>query len=349
MFVIKDWQIYSIILSVIGVAVSLMFYLLYKIFGEVSLLQTAKEEMSYAITTVLLVAIVLSMFGASGTLTQYLRESAQALYLDIQDASGAQTTNVNAETPVDLVMNEINTTKNTYLLSGMLDYVYYVGLVVYPLGTYTEDAFMSEVVSGAGWRPVTDVISNIFRMSAFYAWVYYIFLQILYFIKYFWGVLFTLGIALRGFRPTRGAGAYLIALSVGMFFVFPITYLLGTHTAVVFMHRVDPTNQNFHIPSMFAPTGTCGPEVNPTGINIPPPSTSIGWAKTVKNIGNSKSFKDKLSDLYDMITHWSSFLYSMLCMMPMVSLVLTLTFILSTTELFGGNIPEVSRGLIRLV
>ena len=38
-----------------------------------------------------------------------------------------------------------------------------------------------------------------------------------------------------------------------------------------------------------------------------------------------------------------------ICLIPLMALTITLTFVLSSTSLFGGNIPEVGRGLIKLI
>jgi len=42
-------------------------------------------------------------------------------------------------------------------------------------------------------------------------------------------------------------------------------------------------------------------------------------------------------------------LINSVCIVPIVALVVTMTFILNGTNLFGGNIPEIGRGLVKLI
>ena len=42
-------------------------------------------------------------------------------------------------------------------------------------------------------------------------------------------------------------------------------------------------------------------------------------------------------------------LVSAICVFPIIALVILLTFVLNTTNLFGGNIPEIGRGLVKLI
>ena len=53
-------------------------------------------------------------------------------------------------------------------------------------------------------------------------------------------------------------------------------------------------------------------------------------------------FDDQLSSLFTHITYT-------ICFLPLVALVLTMTFVLQTSGLFGANIPEIGRGLIRFI
>jgi len=344
MLVIQDWDVYAFILSFLGVIISLIFYLLYKIFQEPILLQVSKEEMNYAITTVLLVVIVIGLVGTSW-LTTSMENMTQAMYkdfnLNVKTTNSGQNVQPKLDSPADLTINMIETIKDKYLNSKIINLIYWTGWPAYVLSTFSEDLYMTEVQSGGGWRPVAEMLSNIYKMTAFYTWVFYIIIQILNFIKYFWGVIFTLGIVLRAFQPTRGAGAYLIALALGLYFIFPLSYLIGEYTALTFVgyYINEPgANPQSAIPSTTIFTGT-----------QPAMSVSPSWMYTVKNRASSPGYIKKLFNYFDFYRHIGPLLYSTLCILPMVALVITLTFVLSTTSLFGGNIPEVGRGLIRLI
>lgn len=349
MLVIHDWDWYAFILSFLGVIVSLIFYLLYKIFQEPVLLQVSKEEMNYAITTVLLVVIVGLLVGTNF----YTGPLASALYKDLSGVFPYTPPAIlNKYTPVDLTISLINTTRNKYISSRLITTMYFVGWPAYVLGSFSEGLFMTEVQSGAGWRPISEMLSNIYKMTAFYTWIFYIILQILYFIKYFWGVIFTLGIVLRAFQPTRGAGAYLIALALGLYFIFPLSYLMGEYTALVFIKHSVENSFTYQINSNNANTISIqGSLPNPsvTSGMAPSISTSPDWMVGIKNIASSSSWTEKIGNYLKFYENIGVILYSTMCILPMVALVITITFVLSTTSIFGGNIPEISRGIIRFL
>ena len=44
----------------------------------------------------------------------------------------------------------------------------------------------------------------------------------------------------------------------------------------------------------------------------------------------------------------SKHLVYVICIFPLIAFTILLTFVLNTTNLFGGNIPEIGRGIVKL-
>ena len=63
-----------------------------------------------------------------------------------------------------------------------------------------------------------------------------------------------------------------------------------------------------------------------------------------------RSNRDALSDMLSFrVTEFTRHLVSAICVFPLIALVILFTFVLNTTNLFGGNIPEIGRGLVKLI
>ena len=73
------------------------------------------------------------------------------------------------------------------------------------------EIFMSEHASGFGLKWIEERIMNTTASLTFYMYVFYLIGHLFDFIKYYAGFFFSIGVALRAFPPTRGAGAYVMA------------------------------------------------------------------------------------------------------------------------------------------
>jgi hypothetical protein len=75
------------------------------------------------------------------------------------------------------------------------------------------------------------------------------------------------------------------------------------------------------------------------------------------NLGRVLEFKNRMEEnaasLNEMltlqVTEFVRHLVSAICIFPLIAFVILLTFVLNTTNLFGGNIPEIGRGLVKLI
>ena len=170
-----------------------------------------------------------------------------------------------------------------------------------------------------------------------------ILIHILNFVKYYAGFFFSIGVVLRAFPPTRGAGAYLMAMSIGLYFVFPISYLLIASAALPHTQSIltEPVaSGDFHYNCL-----------------IPDPNDVKALGCNAADISSAMSLPDQLaankeqmeSAMTIQIDDFTRHISHVICLFPMIAFVVLLTFVLNTTNLFGGNIPEIGRGLVKLI
>ena len=348
MLVYADWVPVALLFSMLGFLVALVLYILYKIFGEHTLMQSAELEVNYAITTVLLVFVVVALIQTTSNTKPLIKGILETwgggISTDILNATG-HNIQYTGQTmpPMDGVKVILNTTtkKITELYSSIPFKI--AELTAFSGITYYQEIWMSEPTTGGGFQAVADRLSSILKMGTFYMWVYYMLIQMINFTETYWSVLLTIGIAFRAFAPTRGAGAFLISFALGMYIIAPISYLLGVYTMVNIEQSYYPgaiSSDMFSGLTKVTKTNAC----QIMGSNK---LTSVGdMGKLINTWKRWSSFLDKM---FSYITKMFGYMYTILCMLPMVTLVVVISFILSTTSLFGGVIPEISRGIVRLL
>jgi len=143
-------------------------------------------------------------------------------------------------------------------------------------------------------------------------------------------IFLPIGILLRAFPPTRGAGAVLIALAIGFYMVFPLTYtVLASSTSTI--------------------PGCGAMSVQMTGVTKiqkacpASPSSAIGMIEQATeglDTGSAAmtSIKSSATDI-----RYYAFLYLI------IALGVALIFVRSVSPILGADISEIGRSMIRMV
>jgi hypothetical protein len=141
-------------------------------------------------------------------------------------------------------------------------------------------------------------------------------------------LLIAIGFPLRAFPPTRGGGAYLIAMGFALYFVMPTAYMMG-------------------VSIFFTGFGSCNPMIsNNLFQNI--------------NAGNDPNALYLLiSSLMHIFSHLTQFLTNLnnfaidlvknFCLIPIFALAITLTFVNIGSTFLGARLSEIGRGLVKLI
>ncbi|HII53789.1 hypothetical protein COT30_04985 [Candidatus Micrarchaeota archaeon CG08_land_8_20_14_0_20_49_17] len=153
--------------------------------------------------------------------------------------------------------------------------------------------------------------------------------------------LLPLGLVLRSFALTRGAGAFLMALAISGYFLYPMTYvmmfpILGNSAFNCYHHGIGTGGEGtidlpYTINSYLE--ADCGADLS---------STMSSYYFVQQNDSGIRAFIKGLTDvLLPMITR--------VFILPAVPLVVLFTFMRALTSLFGADIAEIGRGLVKLI
>ncbi|MFH2100524.1 MAG: hypothetical protein ABII71_00350 [Candidatus Micrarchaeota archaeon] len=346
------WETIAITAAAFSVMGAVILIMVSRLLELRNLEQIAKAEFTFAASTVLIVLLAMGIFDVveqalmpfAGFLYAYALGAPGAvidLRLDDGTADGA---------PIETLLDYAKLFMATPMLcvEEFMYILYLLSIPVEAIASTFMEIFMSEHASGFGFKWLAERITNTTQMLTFYTYVYYIMYHMLDFIKYYAGFFFSVGVILRAFPLTRGGGAYVMAISMGLYFIFPLTYILISAVSMphamanmIVVDDVDShTVDGFYVCAL--------PQVPRYLEDLGCGSDSASSLLRMRSILDVN--RDLISDL--MTVHFSELtrhLVSAMCIFPMVAFVILLTFVLNTSNLFGGNIPEIGRGLVRLI
>ncbi len=186
--------------------------------------------------------------------------------------------------------------------------------------------------TGSGTGIYDMMFQNLFAQIVFYEVMYFLLYKILVLFKYFlFPLMFPVGVALRGFRPSRSLGAFFMALSLSFYIVFPFVYLFSM--------------------MLFPSISKCAPQIVSFDdkCSMLDPSygdyTSLEAAKQFFSLGwefISSSFKEGFEEFFRSVA-------LAFCLYPFLAFSFAATTTNIGTTLFGGRIPEIGRGLIKFI
>jgi hypothetical protein len=342
------WKTISIGAAAIAVLGSVMLIMVSRLFSMRNLEQVAKTEFIYAVSTILIVVMVV---GTINLIEPQLADPGNSLARDLfllgyglpstTPATFFSTVPSNEVTLIDWMKLYMNAPAQC--VQEFMQVLYWLEVPVAAATSLYMEIFMSEQASGFGLKWVEERIMNAAQSLTFFIYINYLLGYVFDFVKYYAGFFFSIGVALRSFPPTRGAGAYLMAMSFGLYFVFPLSYILVATFGLPYAHsnivQFDPNNVDATICAL--------PEV--------PDITDLGCGAT--DPGRIQELPDRIransptltSMLQTSLDDFGKNLIHSICIFPMIAFVILLTFVLNTTNLFGGNIPEIGRGLVKLI
>lgn len=340
-----DWQAISVGAAALSVVASAGLIMLSRLFSLRNLEQIAKTEFVFAASTVLIVAMVVMIVnlaeprlgGADNSLARCLYLSSFGLQCD-DPASFTNQTSL-----IDWMKLYMQTP--TQCVQRFMSVLYALAVPVDAMASVYMEIFMSEHASGFGVKWISERILNATASFSFYMYMFFLIAHTFDFIKYYGGFFFSIGVAMRAFPPTRGAGAYIMALSFGLYFVFPLAYIT---IASLSLPHVQSNIIAFNATASGGPGYAC---------SLPPPADLTPYACGGADFGRVaelqatiRSNSDQLVDFLTIrIDDFQKHLVHALCIFPMIAFVVLLTFVLNATNLFGGNIPEIGRGLVKLI
>ncbi len=316
----EGWEAVCLLISVISVIGTAILIMAAKLFSLKELEQGAKAELTFAISTVFIVLfLVLAVNFADSLATEFAKESSKIIF-------GREMHANNFWEVSKLYMNNIY---ECYLISEKI--LVSIDAGVSTIARLNFSALMFDPIGAYTFGMMHEFIANILGLLYYFKWGYKLMIKTVDFFFYIgFPILFPTGVALRAFPPTRGTGAYIMAFSIGIYFIFPIAYLLAI--GVMQSPFFCPTFFLKFVPLLLDPCET--EDINIFGL-------AFSWV-----MGNLEFinvfFKEFIPGLLREVC-------LNLCIFPFVALMITFSFVNSGSSLFGANIPEVGRGLVKLI
>ncbi len=172
-----------------------------------------------------------------------------------------------------------------------------------------------------------SLISFLYRLVLYLRLAYFVLLKLLLLIKNFLPIILAIALPLRAFAPTRSAGAYLIAISLGFYLVFPFV-LIDQYVAI-----------NDYSSLSILPKEISGP---------------LDVYERIRGDVSTVILLQQISGLHfnlflKTIAKLSTSVCLNVCIAPIIALGVTMTFANIVTSILGGKISEISRGLFKLI
>ena len=145
-------------------------------------------------------------------------------------------------------------------------------------------------------------------------------------------IFLPIGLILRAFPITRGAGGLVTAFSLGFAFVFPISYVL----IVAMMPNTGAACSQITMMNSAATTNPETPCLNNPGSQM-------------KEYYKLKSEKGKLGGIVEFFGSTINVFFLQSLFYPLVALIITFTFIRQTSSLMGADLAEIGRGLMKII
>lgn len=199
--------------------------------------------------------------------------------------------------------------------------------------TFANEPIGTEPLGGWYASLYTGMFKYIAGNSANAILLNYVQIRFLGMIKYMMPPLILIGLILRGFAPTRGAGGLFLAVGFGFFFVYPI--------AIAILIALQPLPQESFCTTV-KPPEVIDPSVE-TAISLTNPGEQLSYLSALdENSNEVASLAAKMRNLIPVF-------YLQAVYFPLVALIVTFTFVREMSSLFGADLNEIGRGLIKLI
>ncbi len=350
---VAEWQVISLGLVNLAVFVSALIYLAAKFFNSPQLEAASKSELIQAFASAVLIVFVLIAVpyfakAECAMLADFYKHSMQNVgYLWLNSGGG----NRIYLTPD--MMSNLNSPPlaAVYFFDGLLNQYYVVGSEVYhwdmafqELGQISEiDVFMN-TPKGVGFISLyTSLTTSVLNQFYFYVlWFKFLIYVLLFFHAFALPILFPAGAALRAFPPTRGVGAYVIAFTLGAYFVFPFALLcLFFVVSTPFVSATMYTGAGVHaaIPTHEGTYALLGVKMGATESKSAVDYFMLQSAHLLSNV------KETVKLFYNIV----QVLLTQACLFPFAAIAFTMATIHGLNQLFGARIPEIGRGIIKFI
>ena len=327
-----EWIIYSTLIAAISFFAVLLLQMAANAFGIRELSMWAKSEYMHVIVSFLIILFAVAMLtGGSaiiGQLTQQIALHSGNVRLSDSASSGLSDP---TEIGKAYLLSVIGCEKDLYRT------VYWFNVIFESAGKLTIDIRGEEpVASGFAMSGVSTLYHYINNNVVYLILFHYIQYGMLQFSAYaMLQVFLPIGLALRAFAPTRGVGGLVTAFALGFAFVFPMSYVV----IVAMMPQIG---------GMCAEVGNIQQSRQFQYLTSDYPCFSNEGEQT-ELVMKLKKEEGWLGGIFAWLKSIVPLLFLQALFYPLAALIITISFIRQTGSLFGADLAEIGRGLVKII
>lgn len=324
----SGWIGVSVLVALVSLFITVLLHMLAQAFSLQSLGMWAKSEYAQVAVSFLIIFFAAVMQSAGA-------EVVSQVTAEVAAASGNMmlTSSMSANMdPVEIAKAYIN--KITGCQITLYKIAYWLNFIMEPLSKISLEAMGFEGITGGALSGYVSFFHYVMNNLTYVILFNYVQYSVLLLSKYsmLYPVL-PIGLVLRAFAPTRGVGGLMVAFALGFAFVFPFTYVLVV--------AITPNT-----------TYTMCNEITLTAGDLPQKDEQPCYnskAGTREQSFRLKSNMQKISGIVGFMQNAIGIIFLQAVIYPLVSLIMTFTFIRQTSSLFGADLAEIGRGLIKII
>jgi len=325
-----DWAVICTTVAMCSFFVAVLLQMVAKAFNLQSLNMWVRAE--YAQVAVSFIIIVFALV---------LRDAGNGVASEITAAVASASGNIPLNAAISQHIGDPIRIGQAYLatLIGCERDIYSVVFIYnYPMEFFSRvslDAVGVEAMGGGyalgGFVSLFHFLNNNLVYLALFNYIQYFILQFSQFTML--QIFLPIGLILRAFPVTRGAGGLVTAFALGFAFVFPICYVL--------------------IVAMMPNAGAICSQIS---LQVLPEAKATHSDPCLNNEGAQlaqlyqlKSEKSKINGITSFVQQTINIFFLQSMFYPLVALTITFTFIRQTGSLFGADLAEIGRGLLKII
>jgi hypothetical protein len=324
-----DWAVICTTIALISFFITVILQMAAKAFSIQSLNMWVRAEYAQVAVSFLVVFFALVMIGAGN-------EVVGDITMDVAMASG----NIPLTDAALANLRDPARIGQAYLakLTQCEAIMYYI---IFILNFFTEffsklslDSLGVEAIGGGyaltGAVSLFHYIANNLVYLALFNYIQYYMLQFSQYVML--QIFLPIGLVLRAFPVTRGAGGLVTAFSLGFAFIFPITYVL----IVAMMPNAGAICSQVNLMKDDVAATHSNPCLNSDG-------------EQMEKYYQLKSEQGRTHGILTFLEESLNIFFLQSLIYPFVSLIITFTFIRQTSSLMGADLGEIGRGLMKII
>ena len=316
---VSDLFLISASLSMVGFLGAVLYYYLSKILNSASIGNDARKELAENALNIAAIFLLIPLLPLYDTIATSISKDIVTIRFPLPPSSLSGTTPSPASFSI-FASSQIMDCMRTFMFPAAFIHGTFalVRSVKHELPTFAIGIGTDQELPGV-------IADNAVNMLVYFFVTYQLWVKILAFGAAFGPLFIAIGFPLRSFAPLRGAGGYLIALGISMYFILPLAY-----TYLFISYWQDPVCEvNAVSPTQYAYSS--------------PLSSPYSLISIVLQI--LKSFGDFVVTLNNFLAN----VFIGLCLLPLVALGVALTTTSIGSSVLGSRLAEIGRGLIKLI